>query len=92
MELCQSSFLAPSLKSTTKIAALRVAFSSSCGGLQSLAATVGPFGATFVFSCGKKICVEIFFLQNFFLRKINSVGKKILVRKKILAFGRWQVA
>ena len=29
---------------TRKITALRVTFSSSCGGLQPLAATVGPFG------------------------------------------------
>ena len=59
-----------------KIAALRVAFSSSCGRLQPSAATVGPFGPTYMF-----FLWEIFFMGNFFWR--DKILLKINPRKKI---------
>ena len=70
-------------------------FSISFGELQPLAATVGPFGPTFVFSLGKQFLVE----KNVWRKQILA-EKKLWQKKNYgkqnsvswqLAGGSWQV-
>ena len=59
---------------TRKIAALRAAFSSSCGGLHPSAAPVRPFGTTYMFSC------DLFLvLSTFYVLKPLSVSGQFLI-------------
>ena len=64
-------------------------FSSSCGGLQPLAATVGPFRPSFVFSGGKKILLKKVSGGKKCLAKINLWRKNYFWQ---LAVDNWQVA
>ena len=65
------------LSQTRKIATLRAAFFSSCGGLQPSAATVGPFGPSQDHFSGNVLNLD-FFHQNFFLlqKVLESSGKE----------------
>ena len=92
-------FLCPSsshhkrqLMNLTQLEKLKVygwLFSSPCGGLQPLAATVGPFGPSVVIFWREKLLAKKKKMWNFFLAVNNFWPQKISAKYFFLAVGRW---
>ena len=65
-------------------------FFSSWGGLQPLAATVGPFGPSFVFSGEKNVCFENILAEQKCLAK--NYFLQLAVDSWQVSVGRWRLA